>query len=44
MRRVVRISHVTFQTPDLERQLDYYTVVLGLRLVVGTASLMMELP
>ena len=30
--QVRRISHATFQTPDLERQLDYFTTILGLQL------------
>jgi catechol 2,3-dioxygenase-like lactoylglutathione lyase family enzyme len=29
MLQVQRISHATFETPDLERQLDYYTNILG---------------
>ena len=29
---VQRISHATYETPDLARQLDYYTQVIGLRL------------
>lgn len=33
MIRVRRIGHVAFETPDLERQVDYYTQVLGLSLV-----------
>jgi hypothetical protein len=27
-----RISHATFETPDLERLIDYYTGVVGLAL------------
>src|SRR3954451_14835366 len=30
MLQVKRIGHATLTTPDLERQLDYYTRVLGL--------------
>ncbi len=30
MIKVRRIGHVTFETPDLERQIDYYTQVAGL--------------
>jgi catechol 2,3-dioxygenase-like lactoylglutathione lyase family enzyme len=30
---VRRISHVTYETPDLARQIDYYTQVIGLALV-----------
>jgi catechol 2,3-dioxygenase-like lactoylglutathione lyase family enzyme len=29
MLQVKRIGHATLTTPDLERQLDYYTRVLG---------------
>jgi catechol 2,3-dioxygenase-like lactoylglutathione lyase family enzyme len=29
---VQRISHATYETPDLARQIDYYTRVVGLRL------------
>jgi len=32
MLRVKRISHATFETPDLERQIDYHVNVLGLSL------------
>jgi catechol 2,3-dioxygenase-like lactoylglutathione lyase family enzyme len=42
MIRVRKISHATFETPDLERQIAYYTDVLGLALVArdnGTAYL-----
>ena len=31
MIKVRRISHATFDTPDLERQIDYYTGVVGLK-------------
>jgi len=27
---VRKISHATYETPDLERQIDYYTNVIGL--------------
>ncbi len=30
MIKVRRISHATFETPDVERQIDYYTGVVGL--------------
>jgi catechol 2,3-dioxygenase-like lactoylglutathione lyase family enzyme len=30
MIKVRRISHATFETPDLQRQIDYYTGVVGL--------------
>jgi catechol 2,3-dioxygenase-like lactoylglutathione lyase family enzyme len=33
MLQVKRIGHATLTTPDLERQLDYYTRVIGLSLV-----------
>src|SRR5262245_51253180 len=33
MIRVSRIGHATFETPDLERQIDYYTQVNGLALI-----------
>src|ERR1700730_9469358 len=33
MIRVRRIGHATFETPDIERQIAYYTNVLGLALV-----------
>src|SRR5271165_993381 len=33
MIRVRRIGHATFETPDLERQIAYYTDILGLALV-----------
>src|SRR5258706_9177440 len=39
---VGKTSHATFETPDLERQIAYYTDVLGLALVTrdnGTAYL-----
>ena len=32
MIQVKRISHATFETPDLERQIDYFTQVAGLAL------------
>ena len=32
MIQVKRISHATFETPDLERQIDYFTQVVGLAL------------
>ncbi|MEX2036848.1 MAG: VOC family protein [Xanthobacteraceae bacterium] len=33
MIRVKKIAHATYETPDLERQVEYYTEVLGLTLV-----------
>ena len=30
MIKVKRISHATFETPDVERQTDYYADVVGL--------------
>src|SRR6185312_8123641 len=33
MIKVRRIGHATFETPDLEKQLDYYTQFIGLALV-----------
>jgi len=33
MIRVRKIAHVTYETPDVERQTDYYTEVLGLSLI-----------
>ena len=33
MIRVKRIAHAAFLTPDLDRQIDYYTEVMGLTLV-----------
>src|SRR6266571_9449888 len=33
MLQVKRIGHATLSTPDLERQLDYYTRVVGLSAV-----------
>lgn len=33
-----RVGHVTLSTPDLARQVDYYTQVLGLAVVERTAS------
>ena len=35
---VKRIGHLTLETPDLERQVAYFTEVLGLGLVAKTAS------
>ncbi len=31
MIQVKRMSHVTLETPDLERQIDYFTQVVGLQ-------------
>ncbi|MEA2292213.1 MAG: hypothetical protein QOF17_1236, partial [Solirubrobacteraceae bacterium] len=33
MIKAKRIGHATFETPDLERQIDYYQQVVGLKLV-----------
>src|SRR5437660_4107231 len=33
MIKAKRLGHATFETPDLERQLDYYQHVVGLKLV-----------
>jgi catechol 2,3-dioxygenase-like lactoylglutathione lyase family enzyme len=33
MLAVKRIGHLTLATPDVERQVDYYTRILGLTLV-----------
>jgi catechol 2,3-dioxygenase-like lactoylglutathione lyase family enzyme len=33
MIKAKRIGHATFETPDLERQLDYYQHVVGLKLI-----------
>ena len=30
MIQVKRFSHATFETPDIERQIDYFTQVVGL--------------
>ena len=30
MIKLRRIGHATFETPDLERQIDYFTQVVGL--------------
>jgi catechol 2,3-dioxygenase-like lactoylglutathione lyase family enzyme len=35
---IVKIGHATFETPDLGRQVAYYTEVLGLALVERTAE------
>ena len=34
MIQVKRFSHATFETPDLERQIDYFTQVVGLAVAV----------
>ena len=42
MIRVKKIAHASYETPDLEQQIDYYTNILGLTLVAkekGTAYL-----
>ena len=42
MIQVKRMSHATFETPDLERQIDYFTQVVGLQVAGrenGTAFL-----
>jgi catechol 2,3-dioxygenase-like lactoylglutathione lyase family enzyme len=33
-----RISHATYETPDLARQVDYYTQVIGLALAAREAD------
>ena len=33
MIQVKRLGHATFTTPDLERQIDYWTRVIGLQIV-----------
>ena len=33
MIRVKKIAHATYETPDLEQQVEYYTDILGLNLV-----------
>ena len=33
MTKIKKISHVCYETPDLDRQLEYYTEILGLSLV-----------
>ncbi len=38
MLQVKRIGHATLTTPDLERQLDYYTRVVGLSVVAKEKS------
>jgi catechol 2,3-dioxygenase-like lactoylglutathione lyase family enzyme len=38
MVQVKRIGHATLTTPDLERQLDYYTRVVGLSTVAEEKS------
>jgi catechol-2,3-dioxygenase len=39
MIEVKRLAHATFSTPDLEKQLDYWTRVMGLALVERSAGL-----
>ena len=38
MIKVTRIGHATFETPDLERQIDYFTNVIGLVLAERDAG------
>jgi catechol 2,3-dioxygenase-like lactoylglutathione lyase family enzyme len=38
MLQVKRIGHATLTTPDLERQLDFYTRVVGLSVVAKGKS------
>src|ERR1700674_2731692 len=38
MIKVTRIGHATFETPDLERQIDYFTNVVGLVLAERDAA------
>jgi catechol 2,3-dioxygenase-like lactoylglutathione lyase family enzyme len=33
MIRVSKIAHATYETPDLDKQTEYYTEILGLSLV-----------
>jgi catechol 2,3-dioxygenase-like lactoylglutathione lyase family enzyme len=33
MIEVKRLAHATFSTPDLQKQLDYWTHVMGLQIV-----------
>ncbi|MPZ39606.1 MAG: glyoxalase, partial [Rhizobiales bacterium] len=33
MIQVKRLAHATFTTPDLEKQLDYWTRIMGLAVV-----------
>src|SRR5258705_10488408 len=38
MIKVTRMGHATFETPDLERQIDYFTNVIGLVLAERDAG------
>lgn len=38
MIKVKRIRHVTFVTPDIDRQIEYYQSVVGLGVIIRTAS------
>src|SRR4030088_3368286 len=38
MIKVTRIGHATFETPDIERQIDYFTNVIGLVLAERDAG------
>ena len=33
MIRVKKIAHATYETPDLDKQIEYYTDILGLNLI-----------
>ena len=35
---VRKISHASYETPDLEQQVEYYTDVLGLTLIARTRT------
>src|SRR3954463_15282429 len=36
--RVTRISHTVFETPDLARQVEYYSHVIGFRVLSQTST------
>ena len=38
MIQVKRLGHATFSTPDLEKQLDYWTRIMGLAVVERDAK------
>jgi catechol-2,3-dioxygenase len=35
---VRKISHASYETPDLEKQTEYYTDILGLTLIAKSAT------
>lgn len=39
MRKVARLAYVEFETPDIDRQVEYYTRIMGLRLVERTPDI-----